>query len=134
MAKYKDERDELDEEDDSYSIKEAINDILRRMKKCDETSEEYEKLTKRLVELEDARKNKNSWMGQALIQGGLGLINTGLSYFMNRRTVKDVLVHEDRGNILTPKSTSFIKKPNDDRLEFRNLSNNSMTNRKKNDK
>lgn len=134
MAKYKDERDELDEEDDSYSIKEAINDILRRMKKCDETSEEYEKLTNRLVELEDARKNKNSWMGQALIQGGLGLINTGLSYFMNRRTVKDVLVHEDRGNILTTKSTSFIKKPNDDRLEFRNLSNNSMTNRKKNDK
>lgn len=134
MAKYKDERDELEEEDDSYSIKEAINDILRRMKKCDETSEEYEKLTNRLVELEDARKNKNSWMGQALIQGGLGLINTGLSYFMNRRTVKDVLVHEDRGNILTTKSTSFIKKPNDDRLEFRNLSNNSMTNRKKNDK
>ena len=133
MAKYKDERDELEEEDDSYSIKEAINDILRRMKKCDETSEEYEKLTNRLVELEDARKNKNSWMGQALIQGGLGLINTGLSYFMNRRTVKDVLVHEDRGNILTTKSTSFIKKPNDDRLEFRNLSNNSMTNRKKND-
>ncbi len=134
MAKYKDERDELEEEDDSYSIKEAINDILRRMKKCDETSEEYEKLTNRLVELEDARKNKNSWMGQALIQGGLGLINTGLSYFMNRRTVKDVLVHEDRGNILTTKSTSFIKKPNDDRLEFRNLSNNSMANRKKNDK
>lgn len=134
MAKYKDERDELDEEDDSYSIKEAINDILRRMKKCDETSEEYEKLTNRLVELEDARKNRNSWMGQALIQGGLGLINTGLSYFMNRRTVKDVLVHEDRGNILTTKSTSFIKKPNDDRLEFRNLSNNSMANRKKNDK
>lgn len=134
MAKYKDERDELEEEDDSYSIKEAINDILRRMKKCDETSDEYEKLTNRLVELEDARKNKNSWMGQALIQGGLGLINTGLSYFMNRRTVKDVLVHEDRGNILTTKSTSFIKKPNDDRLEFRNLSNNSMTNRKKNDK
>ena len=111
MAKDYEDYELEEEEDEEYSVKEAIKDILLRMKHCDPTSDEYAKLSQRLTELTEAQKNKNSWFWQVVIQGCSTVINTGVGFFINRKTVKDVLVHEDRGNILTTKSTSFIKKP-----------------------
>lgn len=107
---YENEEDE-EEEDCNYSIKKAKRDILRAMSKLDPTSEDYMILSARLTEITECDKNEKGWIVPAFIQGGIGLLQTGLSYFMSNKSVKSVLDYEDRGNILNTKATQFLRKP-----------------------
>lgn len=106
---YEDEEEE--EEEKPYSIRKAKKDILRAMSKLDPTSEDYMILSARLTEITECDKNEKGWVVPAFIQGGIGLLQTGLSYFMSNRSVKNVLDYEDRGNILNTKATQFLRKP-----------------------
>lgn len=110
---YEDENEEEEEEevDEGYSIRKAKKDILKAMSKLDPTSEDYMILSARLTEITECDKNEKGWIVPAFIQGGIGLIQTGLSYFMSNRSVKNVLDYEDRGNILNTKATQFLRKP-----------------------
>lgn len=104
---------ELEEEevDEKYSIRKAKKDILKAMSKLDPTCEDYMILSARLTEITECDKNEKGWIVPAFIQGGIGLLQTGLSYFMSNRSVKSVLDYEDRGNILNTKATQFLRKP-----------------------
>jgi len=105
------EEEEEEEEDESYSIRKAKKDILKAMSKLDPTSDDYMILSARLTEITECDKNEKGWIVPAFIQGGIGLLQTGLSYFMSNRSVKNVLDYEDRGNILNTKATQFLRKP-----------------------
>lgn len=104
---------ELDnkEEEGNYSIRKAKKDILKAMSKLDPTSDEYMILSARLTEITECDKNEKGWIVPAFIQGGIGLLQTGLSYFMSNKSVKNVLSYEEKGNILNTKATQFLRKP-----------------------
>jgi len=116
-------RDEIyeDEEDDDYSLEDIKRDLKREMRKYPKISEEYRVLMQRLTEITECERNeqqadaakiqKYSWVPNVVTQFAGTLTNTIISYSMNRKTVRDVLDFEDRGNILTTKSQSYIKKP-----------------------
>ena len=108
---YEDEEEDEEEEDENYSIKKAKKDILKAMSKLDPTSDDYMILSARLTEITECDKNERGWIVPAFIQGGIGLLQTGLSYFMSNRSVKNVLQFEDKGNILNTKATQFLRKP-----------------------
>ena len=107
---YEDE-DEEEEVEEKYSIRKAKRDILRAMSKLDPTSDDYMILSARLTEITECDKNEKGWIVPAFIQGAIGMMQTGLSYFMSNRSVKQVLDYEDRGNILNTKATNFLRKP-----------------------
>ena len=107
---YEDEEEEVEER---YSIKKAKRDILKAMSKLDPTSDDYMILSARLTEITECDKNEKGWIVPAFIQGGIGLLQTGLSYFMSNKSVKNVLDYEDRGNILNTKATQFLRRPRD---------------------
>lgn len=99
------------EEEGKYSIRKAKRDILKAMSKLDPTSDEYMILSARLTEITECDKNEKGWIVPAFIQGGIGLLQTGLSYFMSNKSVKNVLNYEEKGNILNTKATQFLRKP-----------------------
>lgn len=116
-------RDEIEdeEEEDDYSIKDIKREILRQMKGMDKTSKEFLVLSQRLTEITECERNQTqteqtiaqkwSWIVPTIVQSVSTAVNTTVSYAMNRKTVNDVLNFEDRGNILTTKSQTYIKKP-----------------------
>ena len=122
MSRKRDEiYEEEEDEDEDYSLKEIRKEIIREMRKYPKISEEYRVLMQRLTELTESERNqeqadaakvaKYSWVPNVITQIAGTVTNTVISYSMNRKTVRDVLDFEDRGNILTTKSQSYIKKP-----------------------
>ena len=108
---YEDEEEEEEPKEKRYSIRKAKKDILRAMSKLDPRSEDYMILSARLTEITECDKNEKGWIVPAAVQGGIGLLQTGLSYFMSNKSVKSVLAYEDRGNILNTKATQFLRRP-----------------------
>lgn len=114
------EEDE-DEDECDVSIKTLKSTILKRMKKADPLSEEFMRLNQRLVDITECERNETqteqtiaqkwSWIIPTAVQSLSTMINTGLSYAMNRRTVGDILRYEDQGGIVRSGSTGFVHKP-----------------------
>ena len=121
MSRKRDEIYEEEEDDDNYSIEEMRKDLMKEMRKYPKISDEYKILLQRLTEITEAERNKEqadaakiakfSWVPNVITQIAGTVTNTVISYSMNRKTVREVLDFEDRGNILTTKSQSYIKKP-----------------------
>lgn len=121
MSRKRDEIYEDEEDDDDYSLEEIKRDLKREMRKYPKISEEYRVLMQRLTEITECERNeqqadaakiqKYSWLPNVITNVVGTATNTIISYSMNRKTVRDVLDFEDRGNILTTKSQSYIKKP-----------------------
>ena len=129
---WEDEEEYGDEEEEEEDVLELINkekrDILREMATLDRKSQEYMHLTQRLAEITECARNeaetlkeekqadqidhsKYSWLLPTVFQTGGMVIGQVLGQVLNRGTVKDVLRHEDEGNILNTKATGFIQKP-----------------------
>ena len=121
MSRTRDEIEEEEDDEECYSIDELKKDILHEMKKYRKTSEEFRVLSQRLTEITECERNETqtkqtiaqkwSWIVPTVVQSVSTGINTFVSYNMNRKTVRDVLDFENQGNILTTKSTGYIKKP-----------------------
>ena len=105
------DEEEWEEDNERYTIRRAKKDILREMRKYPKTSDEYMALSQRLTEITECERNQWGWIAPTIIQGVTGAANTFISYRMNRKTVKDVLDFEDRGNILNTKAAGYLKKP-----------------------
>ncbi len=112
---------EEDEDECDVSIKMLKSMILKRMKEVDPLSEEFMRLNQRLVDITECERNETqteqtiaqkwSWIIPTAVQSLSTMINTGLSYAMNRRTVGDILRYEDQGGIVRSGSTGFVHKP-----------------------
>ena len=88
-------------------ICDAKQRILAEMEQYDPKSEEYAKLVQRLENLTKAENQQNDWKGRL----GVGLLQTGITAITSFFTVKSILKHEDRGNVITTKSLNYVQKP-----------------------
>ena len=122
------EYEEDEDEDVIELIKSEKKEILREMAKLDRKSQEYMVLAQRLADITECARNeaetireekqadqidasKYSWILPTVCQTFGTVVGQVAGQMLNRGTVRDVLKHEDEGNILTTKSTSFIQKP-----------------------
>ena len=113
--------EEEDEEDEEVTLEDIEKQILREMKHYQKTSPEYRALLQRLNEITECQRNKEQakaakaqrWNWAANLAGNIigNSLKSAIEFGLNRKTVNDVLDYEKNGDILTTKSTSFIKKP-----------------------
>lgn len=125
MEVYEEEEEEVSSAEMAERI---LTQIYKEMEKVSKTSQEYMVLCQRATDLTEQCRNikeairseadieekkRNRWVPYFQIAGNIigGAVGSGVSQWLNRKTVNDVLDTEKDGYMITSRSTGFIQKP-----------------------
>ena len=89
------------------TVKTTKQRLLDEMALLPTTSPEYAKLNDQLVKLSDADTKESSWRWQV----GSAIASTIVNATTVVMSLRNVLKHEDRGNVVTTKAVNYIPKP-----------------------